>query len=381
MVRKSSKSFLAQLFGGRYGKPDYIFLASFFILLTIGLIMLSSASVVVSYKKFDNSSYYLIHQILFGLLPGLALFTLFSRIDYHILKRFAFLFLVISLVLLAMVFLPGLGYEYGGARRWMHLGSILFQPSEVVKLTFLLYLAAWLGNRGEKKVGDFSYGFIPFAAVVSIISFLIILQPDMGTMAVIALTAFCMYVVAGARMKHIALAAGGGFILLLILIKSASYRLERFTTFLHPELDPLGIGYHINQALLAIGTGGFWGRGFGHSRQKFAYLPEVTGDSIFAIIAEELGFFFVILFLSLFIFVILRGLRIAQHAPDTFGLLVGVGIMSWIGCQTFINIGAMLSLLPLTGIPLPFVSYGGSAMAVLLAAMGIMTNISRSRST
>ena len=382
MPRKGlSKIFRIPSFSGTQGKPDLFFLIAFFCLAGFGLLMLSSASVVVSYQKYNSSSYYIIHQLLFGVLPGSIICFFCSKIDYHVWKRFAFLFLIISIFLLIMVFMPGIGYEYGGARRWLHIGSLLFQPSEVVKLTFLIYLAAWLGNRGEKKVGDFSYGFVPFIAVVGTISLLVITQPDMGTMGVIALIALCMYFVAGASLAHIGLIAGGSILALFALIKAAPYRLERFMTFLHPELDPLGVGYHINQALLAVGSGGFWGRGFGHSRQKFAYLPEVTGDSIFAIAAEELGFVFSVLFISLFIFFAIRGLRIAMRAPDTFGMLVAVGIVSWITFQAFINIGAMLSILPLTGIPLPFVSYGGSSIVVLLAAVGILINISRHAKT
>ena len=246
-----------------------------------------------------------------------------------------------------------------------------------MKLTFLLYLATWLSSKGEKNIKDFSYGFLPFMSLVGSIALLIILEPDIGTMAVIIAIAFSMYLVAGARLRHIALALSGAGILFFILVNTAPYRLQRFMTFLHPELDPQGIGYHLNQALLAVGSGGFFGRGFGHSRQKFAYLPEATGDSIFAIIAEELGFAVSSLVVILFVLFTFRGFRIALEAPDDFGRFLCIGIMTWVALQAFINIGAMLSLLPLTGIPLPFVSYGSSSLLVLMAAMGIITNVSR----
>jgi len=364
-------------FDSSAGKPDYFFLGGFFLLLLVGIVVLSSASAVVSYQKFGTQNYYIIHQILFGLLPGLILFLITSRIDYHLWQKFSVLFLASSIVLLMLVFMPGIGFEYGGARRWIHLGSFLFQPSEIVKLTFLLYLASWLSSKGEQKLQNFSYGFLPFIFLTGIIAFLIIVQPDVGTMAVIASIAFTMYFIGGAAVPHLAIAGVGAVTLFAILINTAAYRFKRFMTFLHPELDPQGVGYHINQALLAIGSGGLFGRGFGHSRQKFAYLPEVTGDSIFAIVAEELGFFFGVFLLALYVFLAYRGLRIARNAPDDFGKFVAVGIVAWMIFQAFINIAAMLSLMPLTGIPLPFVSYGGSSVLVFLTAIGILVNISR----
>ncbi len=359
------------------GKPDYLFIAMFFGLIVIGVLMLSSASAVLSFQKFHTPYYYIIHQVLFGLLPGCAAFYITSRVPYTSWKKLAPLFLLCSVGLLILVFVPGVGYEYGGARRWLNLGFFIFQPSEIVKLTFLLYLAAWLSNKGEKHVQDFSYGFLPFGVLLGCIALLVILQPDMGTMGVIVMIAFSMYFVGGARMSHVAIALFSASAAVFILIQTASYRFQRFMTFLHPELDPLGIGYHINQALLAVGSGGLFGRGFGHSRQKFAYLPEATGDSIFAIIAEEMGFIISTLLITLFAAFALRGLHIARKAPDAFGRYVVVGVVSWIIFQASVNIAAMLSLVPLTGIPLPFISYGGSSLMILMAAVGIVVNISR----
>lgn len=378
MPRKGSAKLFQRAFGhSETGKPDYFFVSAFVLLVVIGIVCLSSASAVVSYQKFGSSYYYIIHQLLFGLIPGGILCYAMSRLDYHIWARYAPTFLIASIVLLMLVFVPGIGFGYGGARRWLHVGSFLFQPSEVVKLTFLLYLATWLSRRGTKNVQDFAYGFLPFIIVTGLVTFLVIIQPDVGTMAVIGAIAFVMYIMGGAAASHIWLAIGAATGLFLLLINTASYRLRRFMTFLHPELDPLGIGYHINQALLAVGSGGLFGRGFGHSRQKFAYLPEVTGDSIFAIIAEEMGFFFAVFLIGLFVFLALRGLRIANKAPDDYGKLIAIGVTTWIIFQALINIAAMLSLLPLTGIPLPFVSYGGSSLLVSLTAVGILINVSR----
>jgi cell division protein FtsW len=379
--RSRSRAIPSFFLDGFSHSQDTLFVACFFILVGLGLILLSSASAVVSFQKYGTSYYYIVHQFLFGFLPGFAALLLCSSTDYKKWKQWAFPLLIISIALLAAVFLPGIGMEYGGARRWIRLGAFSFQPSEIVKLTFVLYVAAWLSGKGEKNIKDFSYGFVPFITLVGIVSFLIVLQPDVGTMGVIIASVFTMYFLGGASISHVALAGVGGIGLMMILIKAAPYRMQRLTTFLNPDQDPLGIGYHINQALLAVGSGGLWGKGFGHSRQKFAYLPEVFGDSIFAVIAEELGFIFAVFFIAFILFWILRGLRIAQRMSDDFGMLVVVGIMSWIAFQTFINIGAMLSILPLTGIPLPFVSYGGTALIVEMAAIGIVINISRHMQT
>ncbi len=359
------------------GKSDAVFLWTFFCIILFGLLMLSSASAVISFQKFNSAYYYLIHQILFGFLPGLVLFFVCSRIPYRIWRNLAFAFLLGSIGLLILVFVPGIGYSYGGAHRWIHLGGLVFQPSEIAKLTFLLYLATWLSNRGEKHLQNFSYGFLPFLALVGVVAFLVIAQPDMGTMGIIVLIAFSMMFVGGASMKHLVFSVIGGVGILAALTAAAPYRLHRLLTFLDPQMDKLGIGYHVNQALLAVGSGGIFGRGFGHSRQKFAYLPEVTGDSIFAIIAEELGLILSLLLIATLVFFAIRGLRIAAHCPDQFGKLVVVGVISWVIFQSFINIAAMLAVLPLTGVPLPFVSYGGTSLVILMAAMGIVANVSR----
>lgn len=375
--RGTSHSLRSLFFGVFTHSQDKVFVSCFFILAVLGLVLLSSASAVMSFQKYGTSYYYVTHQLLFGFLPGILVLLICASLDYRIWKQWAFPLLVISVVLLAAVFLPGIGMEHGGARRWINLGVFSFQPSEIVKLTFILYVAAWLSSKGEKNVKDFSYGFVPFMTLVGVISFLIVLQPDVGTMGVIIAAVFAMYFLGGASISHVFLAGMGGLGLMIVLIKAAPYRMQRLTTFLNPDFDPLGIGYHINQALLAVGSGGLWGKGFGHSRQKFAYLPEVFGDSIFAVVAEELGFIFAILFISFILFWILRGLRIAQRAGDDFALLVATGIMSWIAFQSFVNIGAMLSILPLTGVPFPFVSYGGTALIVEMAAIGILLNISQ----
>ncbi|MBU1132382.1 putative lipid II flippase FtsW [Patescibacteria group bacterium] len=360
-----------------YHAPDYVLIAAFGLLVFLGIIILSSAGAAIGYQKFSDSYYLVKHQIFYGLLPGIALFFLFSKINYQIWKKLTLPLLVISILLLIIVFIPGIGAEYGTAKSWINLGNFSFQPAELVKLTFLLYLATWLEKRGIFGVKDFYSGFLPFLFLIGVISILMLLQPDMGTLTIIIFMCISVFFASGAKFKHVASLLMAGALAIYLLIVKSPYRAARLTTFLHPELDPQGIGYHINQAFLAIGSGGFFGRGFGHSRQKFLYLPEVTGDSIFAVMAEELGFFLCLLIVGLYILIFLRGLNIAKKSPDQFGKLIVIGVLSWITFQSFFNISSMLGLLPMTGVPLPFISYGGSALAVGMAAFGIVTNISK----
>lgn len=367
VLRRSSK----------WHAPDYVFLACFAFVAVFGLVMLSSASTAVAFQRFGDSLYYVKHQILNGFLPGLFICIACSMIDYRLWRRLGFTLFVASIVMLVAVLIPGLGVSFGGAQSWLGLGPLVFQPSEVVKLAFIMYLAAWLEKRDKRVIKDFSDGFMPFLLSLGIVMVLMLAQPDVGTMTVIVMIALMVYFAAGADIKHLLGFAALGVAGLFFLIKIAPYRTARLTVFLHPELDPQGIGYHINQALLAIGSGGLFGLGFAHSRQKHLYLPEVIGDSIFAIIAEELGFVVVAVFLAILFTLMRRGYHIAKQAPDNFGRFVAVGIISWIGFQSFINISAMVGLLPITGLPLPFVSYGSSSLIVLFAAMGIMINISR----
>ncbi|OHA54727.1 MAG: hypothetical protein A2429_01075 [Candidatus Veblenbacteria bacterium RIFOXYC1_FULL_42_9] len=346
------------------------------ILLALGLLFLSSASSVVGFQRFGDSYYFIKHQLIYGIVPGVVLFYFFSIWPYQKLKALAIPAIIFCVVVLVAVFLPGIGFSYGGARRWLHFGSFVVQPSEFVKLAFLIYLAAWLESKGE-LVRDFKAGLIPFALTAVIVIGLVILQPDFGTTTVIVVSSVLAFFVAGARFGHILTLAGVGGALMWLLIKIAPYRAARLTVFLHPELDPQGIGYHVNQALLAVGSGGLFGLGLGYSRQKHLYLPEVTGDSIFAIIAEEMGFVFTTLFILVVAAWFVRVFRIVRYAPDMFGKILGAGIIGWLGWQMSINIASMLGMLPLTGVPLPFVSAGGTALATALAAVGILTNMSR----
>ncbi|MDP2656742.1 MAG: putative lipid II flippase FtsW [bacterium] len=378
MARKGiSKLFDYSIFKGSQEKPDMMFVGLFLVILTFGMLVLSSASAFVSYQWYGNTTYFVVHQLLYGVLPGLALMYIVSKIDYHIWKKLAFPLFVATILLLIAVFIPGLGLAKNGAHRWIHIGTFTLQPSEIAKLTFLLYLATWFSNKGIEKLKDFAYGFLPFLALLLTMSGLIILQPDMGTMGVIVMMSFIMLFTAGARIQHLLFAFFGGLGFVALLVKFEPYRANRLTAYLNPELDIHGVGYHVYQALVAVGSGGFLGRGFGHSRQKFDYLPAPFTDSIFAIISEEMGFFGANALIILLLVFTFRGLTIARHAPDYFGKLLVTGVISWFILQSFVNIGAMLKLIPLTGIPLPFISYGGSALLVSMCAMGIVINVSR----
>ncbi|MFH1353885.1 MAG: putative lipid II flippase FtsW [bacterium] len=357
-------------------KADHFLLLIVVGLTSFGFVMVSSASSVVAERFHEDANFFVQHQILYGGTVGLALFLLGFLLPYRYWRALALPALLLALGLLVLVFVPGLQVAYGGAARWIGLGPITIQPTEIVKLAFILYLAALLEKKGE-DIGDFRKSVVPFLIITAVISVLIILQPDIGTLFTTAAIASAMVFTAGFRLRHLFLIGLGGLSLFAVLLNTARYRLERIMVYLHPELDPQGIGYQINQALLAVGTGGIWGLGLGRSRQKYYYLPEPAGDSIFAIIAEELGFARSVLLLLAFVVIGWRGFLIARRAPDVFGRLLACGITSWILIQAFINMGSILGVMPLTGIPLPFISYGGTALATILFASGVLLNISK----
>lgn len=349
---------------------------SVFALIGIGLLAIASAGVSYGNTRFGDP-YYFFKEQLVGLAAGTVLLFITERIPYPLWRRFVIPLFGTALVLLVLVFIPGLGTTVYGAARWVDFGWFSFQPSELMKIAIIFYLAAWLSRRGQKISQDFYEGFLPFFIVLAIVGFLIIKQPDTGTLGLIFCISLSIFFASGANLRHIIGLIILAFCSLFILIKIAPYRMQRFLVFLNPEHDPLGAGYQMTQALLAIGTGGFFGVGLGHSRQKFNYLPEPVTDSIFAVLAEETGLIGGAFVIALFLFFLWRGIRIARSAPDTFGELLAVGIVAWVVCQAFINIAAITGIIPLTGIPLPFISFGGTSLAVLMAAVGVLLNISR----
>lgn len=347
-----------------------------FALFTGGLLVLGSASMVLSMQNSGFVGYYALKQLVLGGGIGMAALLVAWRVPYRIWKKLSLPLMLLAFILLAILFLPQLSYSWGGARRWLIFGPISFQPAEFLKVAFVIYLASWLDARRE-EVHSIAYGMIPFALMLAIVGMFLVMQPDIGTLGVVAITSGVMYFLGGGRMSQIATLSLFGLAILYLIVKTAPYRLSRFTVFLNPGAEPQGIGYQITQAFIAIGSGGFLGQGFGRSLQKYNYLPEPMGDSIFAIYAEELGFLGAVVLILLFSFLFWRGLVIAKNARDNFGKLLAAGISISIMTQAFVNMAAISGLLPLTGIPLPFVSYGGSSLAMTLASIGILLNISK----
>ena len=344
-------------------------------LLLAGLLTVYSASFAVGYLEYGNTNYFVLRHALYAI-AGVAALVYFMRLDYHQLRHLAAPIMVLALIGLLAVLIPGIGIERNGARRWMELGPISFQPSEFAKLAVIIYISAWLAGRRE-NINKFTVGLVPFVLMVSVVGGLVIVEPDMGTAVIIVLTTSTLFFVAGAPLSHLALlmASGGAVTYVMILIQD--YRLERITSFVSPESDPQGNGFHILQLLIALGSGGVTGLGWGVSRQKFFYVPGAHTDGVFAIIGEELGFIGLLGILGLFVFFVYRALRTTLASRDQFGTLLGVGIISWIAYQTLINIGGITRSIPLTGVPLPFLSYGGSALVAVMAGAGVLLSLSR----
>lgn len=359
-------------------KVDKPFLVITVILIVVGFFIFSSASLGLLAKESSNYSSVAFSQTVLGLFLGTIAMIIATRLDFKIWKSSAFYIFLAAIILNILVLHPSIGFEHGGARRWLELGQFSFQPSEVLKFAFIIYFAAWCAGVKE-KVATFSLGFLPLVALVGISGGLLLKQPDTDTFLIIAVTGMAMFIAAGGRWRYVLLSILAGLIGLGFLAYTRPYVKERFTTFLNPTSDSLGASYQIQQSLIAIGSGGVFGKGFGQSVQKFTYLPEPVGDSIFAVAAEEFGFVGSVLLLSLFVLFATRGLKIASKTPSTFGRLTVVGIVIMIISQAFVNIGAMLGVLPLSGITLPFVSHGGTSLFISLFEVGVVLSISKSQ--
>lgn len=338
------------------------------VLSIFGLVMVYDVSVAHSLKDFGDSYYYIRQQLIWFLL-GSASLLFFTNFDYHNFRALAFPALLASLILLVAVFIPGMGVSGGGAHRWLNLGFLTLQPTEIIKLTGVIFLALIFENGPKLKP------FLLLLAIITVIT--AILQKDLGSTIVFVASAVLMYFVAGGKLLHFIGLLPIGLLALAALIFTSGYRNKRVLAFLDPFSDTQGFTYHISQILIALGSGGLMGVGFGQSRQKFSFIPEVTTDSIFAVIGEELGFLGSLVIIILFFFLFSRGLKIAENANDNFGKILAVGLISWLGIQTTINLASMVALVPLTGVPLPFISYGGSALVANLTAIGILLNISK----
>lgn len=374
-------------------KFDYPLAIAATALLVLGILILSSISVSFSQEKFNNTTYFLFHQLSRGIIPGLIIAFIAFKINLGVLKKLSTYLIGIAILFMLAVFIPGLGIISGGAPRWINLGFTTFQPSELLKLSFIIYLSAWLVDparrerfiKDPKRIGKSIYhriknelmGLVPFLMVLGVVILLLVFQNDMSTLMMIIGTALVMYFVANTPYWHsvivLLLCSGGA----LLFIRLFPFRVKRILVFLNPNMDPMGMGYQIKQILIAVGSGGILGLGLGESVQKFGFIPQTMADSIFAIYAEELGFLGALLLIGLYLFLFYRGFLIFRRSKDSFSKFLAIGISFWITAQGFFNIGAMIGLLPLTGIPLPFISYGGSHIIAELAGIGILLNISK----
>lgn len=354
---------------------DFILFMTVLMLLSIGIVMVFSASQYVTIVRFQNPFFFLERQLLWALI-GIAAMIFMMNFDYFKIKRWVGLIIIVAFVLLVLVLIPGIGIEVNGARRWICLGFISFAPAELVKLGMITFVAFGLSKK-QNAVQNFRTGILPYLIIMLLAAGLILKQPDLGTAVILCGTVMIMFLAAGARLFHLGALGGIGMAGVALAIYFEPYRIRRFLAFMDPAADPQGAGYQIIQSLFALGSGGLFGMGLGQSKQKFLYLPENHTDFIFAIIGEELGFIGASLVILLFALFVWRGLKIAITAPDPFASLLAAGITCSVALQVIINIGVVTGSLPVTGAPLPFISFGGSSLLFTLMGVGILLNISK----
>lgn len=360
----------------RERKVDKFFLIVLFLIISLGVLMFVSASLGILVRNKDTFYSVLFSQLVLGLGTGLVGMYICYKINYKFWRNYSFFIFLSSILLTAAVFIPHIGWSHGGAERWIQIGGFSFQPAEILKFGFIIYFAAWL-SWAKSRVQDFKFGMLPLCIMLSVIAFVLLQQPDTKSFILITTTGLAMLFISGVPVKYI---FGIGFTVALALgtlVFFTPYLQARVKTFLNPSADPRGASYQIQQSLIAIGGGGVFGRGLGQSIQKFSYLPEPQGDSIFAVLGEEFGFVGVCATLFLYLLFIFRGLKIANNSPDIFSGLLVSGIVIMITAQTFMHIAAVTGVFPLTGVPLPFMSHGGTSLMIYLSAIGIVLNISR----
>lgn len=365
----------------RKEKVDFPFLIIITILTISGIFIFLSASMGISAK--NEVKYYSIlgNQLFLGLALGSIFALIFTKLPLKLFRKYSFWAFVVSIILMFAVFIPGVGLSHGGATRWINVGPLSFQPSEIAKLAYILYLSTWLSMVGKKGVKTWEHGFIPFLIISGLVALPLILQKDNDTMIVTMAAGTAMFLIAGARIKHILTLGLIALLALGVLIMARPYIKDRIVSFLNPEANSQTIGFQSEHSVTAIGSGGFNGRGFGQSLQKFTFLPEPVGDSIFAVASEEFGFMGASTLIILFLLFGWRGLKISGNTTDNFSRLVVVGIVILICVQAFWNMGTMMRLIPISGLPLPFVSHGGTALFLTLCSCGILLNISRYQKT
>ncbi len=357
----------------RWSDPAGLLMTTTGVLVLVGLVMILSASL---WSSESSPFLYFNKQALWAVL-GLAAFFFFARFDYKRLKGLGYVALPIAIVLLLVVLIPGVGTIVGGSSRWFRFGPLSFQPSEAAKLALVLFAADVFSRKKEAKFKHFGHAAMPMMPVLAVLSGLVLLQPDLGTTALLGFIGMGMLFVAGARVRHLLPFALAGTGLAIGAALFEPYRRARVLAFLNPWADPLNTGYHTIQSLIALGSGGWFGVGLGASRQKWTYVPNAHTDFIFAILGEEMGLLGTLVIVGLFAFLAYLGITTARRASDRFGMLVAAGITIWITLQALVNMGAVTAALPVTGVPLPLVSFGGTSLVICLTAMGILTNIAR----
>ncbi len=356
-------------------KTGKLTFALFFILLTFGMVVLSSAGIVDAQKKFGDSNYYLVHQLLYGVIPGIIIMLVFYYIPTQRWRSWSIYILIVALIMMVSVFIPGIGIGIKGAQRWINLGFITVQPAEFLKFALVIYLAAWFaGSKGEARA---KVSLLPFLLVLGFTAFLLAIQPDFGTLGIVIMIGIAIYFFSGAKISHLMGLMATFVILITVMSFLAPYRFDRIKTFINPHEDKQGSSYHLNQSLIAIGSGGILGVGYGQSKQKEGFLPEPVGDSIFAIMIEEFGLLGGVTFIALLVVFLFLLFLVGLQNHDMFSRLIVFGVAVWIGGQSFVNMAAITGLIPLTGIPLPLMSYGSSSMVSIMGAMGVVWRISK----
>jgi cell division protein FtsW len=362
--------------GAQPRSPDYPLLSVVAVLLVLGMVAVYSSSYPLGYAQYGDANFFIKRQAAAAVIGLVGLFVAMN-IDYRHWMKLSPLLMLGALAALAAVLIPGVGLNQNNATRWIALGSLPpFQPSEFAKLAVLIYMAAWLAAKGT-AVRDIMLGVLPFVSMVGLVTALIILEPDLGTTVMIAAITGTLFFVAGARLSHVLTLIASAGVMVMALVLVAGYRVDRLIAFTSAESDPSGNGFQTIQMLVALGSGGIGGLGLGVSRQKFFYVPGSHTDGVLAIIGEELGFIGTMVVLALFALFLWRGMQIARRAADPFGSLLAIGVVAWIGFQLVMNVGGVTRSLPLTGIPLPFLSYGGSALISTLFAVGVLLSVSR----
>ena len=358
-------------------KVDKFFLITVLLLIVVGIAMFVSASLGILVKNEKTFYSVLFSQLILGFGLGIVGMYFCFKINYKSWRKHSFYIFLTGIILTAAVFIPHFGWSHGGAERWIKLGPLgTFQPVEFLKFGFIIYFAAWL-SWAKTRVQDFKFGILPFGIMLAIIAVILFKQPDTKSFILIAITGISMLFISGVPIKYILGIGVGAMIVLGLLVTFTPYLQKRVETFINPSQNAQGSSYQIQQSLIAIGSGGMFGRGFGQSIQKFSYLPEPQGDSIFAVVGEELGFIGSVAIIILYLIFALRGLRIANNSPDLFSRLLVSGIIIMIIAQSFMNIASITGVFPLTGVPLVFMSHGGTSLMIYLMAIGIVLQISK----